>query len=110
MGLRIEIYRSSYLGDCTNKGISAPPARSLTLVNVKGPDTPHDDAPPARLEQHRPGYLRIVPDSQKPDGAAGPMMGGNFAHTSDSRFHEACEALIDAPFYGAVAIHDRFEF
>ncbi|GAB3902400.1 hypothetical protein GCM10029964_092830 [Kibdelosporangium lantanae] len=31
------------------------------------------------------------------------MMGGNFAHTSDSRFRQ----LIDM--YGAVAIHDRIE-
>lgn len=43
------------------------------------------------------------------DGHVGPMAGGNFAHTSDSRFGEKCREIIGRSFYGAVAIHDRFE-
>jgi hypothetical protein len=37
------------------------------------------------------------------------MMGGNFAHTSDSRFGEAIEKIVGYRMYGAVAIHDRIE-
>jgi hypothetical protein len=37
------------------------------------------------------------------NGRVGPMMGGNYAATSDSRFSEATGQ------YGAIAIHDRYE-
>lgn len=37
------------------------------------------------------------------------MMGGNFGHTSDSRFDDLLECLGNKSMYGAVAIHDRTE-
>ena len=107
MGLIVYIYRDRQLGDCTNGGISATADR-LTLVNVPGPSEPDETAPAAILESHAPGCLRIVPQELK-DLGAWPMMGGNFAHTSDSRFAGACERLLGHWFYGAVAIHDRTE-
>ena len=36
------------------------------------------------------------------------MAGGNFA-VGDGAFNEAVEKLLGTKFYGAVAIHDRFE-
>lgn len=39
----------------------------------------------------------------------GPMMGGSYAATSDARFSRACRSMLGFPFYGAVAVHDRFE-
>jgi len=36
------------------------------------------------------------------------MAGGNYA-VGDSKFDEAVEKLLGTKFYGAVAIHDRFE-
>jgi hypothetical protein len=37
------------------------------------------------------------------------MMGGSYVASSDSRFAEACEVVLGAKFYGAVALHDRKE-
>lgn len=42
-------------------------------------------------------------------GGAGPMAGGAFVHTSDSRFSRAVEDVVGHRFYGAVALHDRWE-
>lgn len=39
----------------------------------------------------------------------GPMMGGSYAGTSDSRFTRMCEELTGYPWHGAVAVHDRYE-
>ena len=39
----------------------------------------------------------------------GPMMGGSYAGTSDSRFARMCEELAGYPWHGAVAVHDRYE-
>lgn len=39
----------------------------------------------------------------------GPMMGGCYVSTSDSRFSRAVEDLLGHRFYGAVPLHDRFE-
>jgi hypothetical protein len=47
----------------------------------------------------------LVPfDPDLPSGAIGPMFGGNYAATSDSRFRDAT-----APYYGALPIFDRYE-
>lgn len=110
MGLFVDIYRSARLGDCTLGGISAyeAGAKEVFLINIEGPfDDPYE-CPIAVLESHCAGRLRIVPGN--PDGTARDGLwssGGNFAHTSDSRFMEACERLTGSRFYGAVAIHDR---
>lgn len=99
MGLRVSIYRSDY--DSALNVFSG--LKNVTVVNVDGPFDPMPDAPAARLSTNALGDPIIVP-IDKPDGAIGPMMGGTFAHTSDSRFSAATK------FYGAVAIHDRYEY
>lgn len=111
MGLIVDIFRASY-----NSPLNVfEGVRELTIVNVDGPFLPNALRPAAMLvDGHRPGDKIVVPagldtsgDSPKwvrataPD-AAGPMFGGSYAGTSDSRF--------DPGFYGAVPIHDRFEF
>lgn len=37
------------------------------------------------------------------------MAGGNYAATCDSRFYDAIEAQTGQRFYGAIAVHDRYE-
>jgi len=113
MGLIVDIYRTAALGDCTGGGISASHDQ-LTLVNVSGPFEPTPDRPAALLvDGNLRGTKRIVPAVWDEDASwwtmlrlpdqVGPMMGGNYAATSDSRFRNA------ADLYGAVAIHDRYE-
>lgn len=53
------------------------------------------------------GTLRLVP--RNGGGGVGPMMGGSYAGTSDSRFTRMCEELTGHPWHGAVAVHDRYE-
>lgn len=117
MGIRAHIHRWS-LGDCTNHGISAA-VDQLTIVNADGPFEPSDDAPAALIHKHTPfgdhrPMVTIVPaelvDGQWCKDRRWGMFGGNFAYTSDSRFHDAIArvtGLVD--FNGAVKIHDRFE-
>lgn len=119
MGLRADIVKSRY-GDCSNGGISGR-ASQVTIVNIDGPFDPSDDAPAVMLiEGHgaNGGTVRIVPcdhvhgdvwiEHGEPH-SVGPMMGGTYIATSDSRFTRAVEALTGARFYGAVAFHDRYE-
>lgn len=47
--------------------------------------------------------------AERPANAAGPMFGGCYVATSDSRFSDEVERIVGGRFYGAVALHDRFE-
>jgi len=118
MGMRISVLRDADLGDCTNGGISSR-ADVVIAVNVPGPFEPSDKQPAVILDSHFAGIVRLVPAVKDIRGnwvadlhrvgAAGPMMGGNFGATSDGRFTEAIEKLTKQKWYGAVAIHDRYE-
>jgi len=114
MGLIINVYRNAGRDqDCSLGGVSSQ-YTELTVVNIDGPFEPKSNRPAVILEMHVPGCLRIVPAVQAEDGTykvdpRWAMMGGNYAGTSDSRFSEACEKLLGHRFYGAVAVHDRYE-
>jgi len=110
MGLIVGVFKNPY-GDCTSGGISSR-YKELTVVNIDGPFHPAENRPPVALVDGPLGTKRIVPvlgnedegyQQVAPEGFVGPMMGGNYAATSDSRFGQA------VGFYGAVAIHDRLE-
>lgn len=102
-GLRVSILKNAELGDCTNGGISAT-RKSLTLV---GPDIPEifeatPDAPAVVIIGRIIGgrlYNHAEPLEPVPAGHNGYMAGGNFIHTSDSRFPS------DYP----LSLHDRTE-
>lgn len=114
MGLTVSVYKFP-LGDCTNGGISGGAVKDLCLVNVEGPSKPQRDVPAALLVPgNGRGLVKIVPAALGGDGRWAPvtgwtMMGGNYAATSDSRFHEAVQLITGHPSYGAVPIHDRIE-
>ena len=104
--LPVYVYRSP-LGDCTNGGLSA----SLQIMCLACPDgwldVEDDDPRLLRLEArdfHRrksPPYLVAIPVNPglPTEKNVGPMFGGNFIWTSDSRFPG------DYP----IPIHDRWE-
>ena len=107
MGLTVYVYKHGGY-DGTLDGISGK-AQMLTLTNVDGPFAPTEKCPAAKLVQGAfPGTVVIKPDAPG-DEKKWWMAGGNFAATSDSRFWQAIEKIIGARFYGAVAIHDRYE-
>jgi hypothetical protein len=110
--------------DCTLGGVSS---KSDTLM-VLGPNEPFVGPyrdPVVRVIANRgsAGTIRIVPVDDEGNELDGwSMFGGNFLYSSDARFHEACDQAlaesyikvglkppVPCHFYGAVAIHDRFE-
>lgn len=105
--LPVDVYRSRNIGDCTNGGVSSRFDKLLVLCD-RGFINVDMDNPPDNLCKivHRNLFGRdvyhIAPVAE-PKGA-GWMAGGNFAHTSDSRFSDMCGHQ-----YGALAIHDRQE-
>ncbi len=113
MGLIAGIYRGD-LGDCSNGGISGY-AKGVCLMNVDGPFSPDDRYAPALLVAGNiSGAAKIVPATEV-DGefvevrnGVGPMFGGTYVGSSDSRFGEAVRKLTGGP-CGAVPLHDRFE-
>lgn len=114
MGLTVSVFHNP-LGDCTNNGISSQDT-DLLLVNVSGPtDNHHMGYKKAMLVKGNVrGCVKVVPAVWAEIGEWIPdprwcMMGGNYAATSDSRFHEAVRKIIGAESYGAVPIHDRIE-
>lgn len=105
-GLVISIYRSGKY-DCTNGGVSATADEAL----VVGPGIPgifeaHDRPVLILKPGNVRGTVKLVPAVAE---GKWTMFGGNFAHTSDSRFGDAVRAIVGGEFYGAVAIHDRIE-
>lgn len=110
MGLPVNVYRSALIGDCTNGGVSSV-ADTLVVVNVSGPFDPTPDRPAVLLTTNSLGNPILVPakegpngwEPDRPEGSVGPMMGGNYGATSDSRFARATNV------YGAIPLHDRFE-
>lgn len=114
MGLIVDIFKTKDMPDCTKNGISNRADR-LCLVNVEGPFTPNHGTLPAMLVKgNGHGLVKIVPALWCEIGEYIPdprwcMMGGNYAATSDSRFHEAVRKITGGQSYGAVAIHDRIE-
>lgn len=107
--LPVSVYRDARRGgyDCTNNGVSAR-FRELLVLCPDGFINVDEDNPPENLckvvKRHLFGrdVYHIEPVAA-PEGA-GWMAGGNFAHTSDSRFSKLCDGL-----YGALSIHDRQE-
>ena len=97
------------LGDCTNGGVSA--ANERLALYSSGTDTPKPEhaANAVYVDRNAFGDPIIVPLAGGPAGSVGPMMGGNYAATSDSRLSELVEKVTGRRFYGALPIHDRYE-
>ena len=122
-GLIVEVYRAVGYGDCTNGGVSGKHA-SLTVVGTKvgGEKTwrpldkesrvfpPNEDRPAMVLVDYP--QVCLVPlefiENGLPKGHVGPMCGGNYAATSDSRWHQLGR-ILGAGRINAVPIHDRIE-
>lgn len=97
------VYRNSHLGDATNGGVTHKHGQ----VVVAEPDedvSGSGDLPVLRIER-RSNFNDVVlkPDVGPPNEThAGPMFGGNFVWSSDSRFRDRVSA-------SPVPVHDRFE-
>ena len=126
-GLRLSVYRAVEFPDCTNGGISGKHARVTVVGRLVGdtvvplPDgccifEADDDAPAVVLVESRcPGYdptPHLVPLEfvhGTPVDCVGPMSGGNYAWTTDSRWGQLGKLYEGLRHLDAVAIHDRIE-
>jgi hypothetical protein len=126
-GLRLSVYRAVDFPDCTNGGISGKHARVTVVGRLVGdtvvplPDgccisEADDDAPAVVLVESRcPGYdptPHLVPLEfvhGTPVDCVGPMSGGNYAGTTDSRWGQLGKLYEGLRHLDAVAIHDRIE-
>ena len=104
MGLMCQIFTPAHGGDSSNGGISSW-ATHVTLINVEGPFEPTEDRPAVCLVRRTFGkkeYLHVEPvDISTGQKQIGPMFGGAFIYSSDSRFGKISQYPI--------ALHDRFE-
>jgi len=101
MGLLVDIFRADY--DSPLNAFHG--LRRVTVTNLPGPFEPSDDAPAARLARGPGGDRIIVPDDDERYGPPryGPMFGGTYAATSDSRYSQATGGR------AALPVHDRYE-
>lgn len=123
-GLILSVYRPASGADCTNGGVSGQ-YTDLIVVGYQKlgskeirplPDdcrvfTPEHQDQAVVLVESKYG-LRLVPlgivDGGPPPNCVGPMMGGNYGGSSDSRWARLGK-LFDAGRLDAVPIHDRVE-
>jgi hypothetical protein len=85
-------------GNCSNDGISARVESVVLLRVTDGPFEPSPTHPGVRLVERRGLPTIAVPVEPGPEGWIGPMFGGCWIYTSDSRF--GCSPI---------ALHDRYE-
>ena len=110
MGLIVNILRNSDLGDCSNGGVSGQ-VNKLTLINVEGPFMPTEDAPAAMIVAGNLSGAKIIPcfdEARDMSNIIGPMMGGTYVTSSDSRFSSKLEEF-GVYIEMVVPFHDRYE-
>lgn len=111
-GFTLYIYKNPSFAVCSNGGISEKHDEVLWIGG--------DVAPPAMTERQElprvllvkgnlPGTIKAIPCDDAGNPKGGSMMGGAYIASSDSRFSAACDKITGGRFYGAVALHDRFE-
>ena len=105
MGLRVYILKNG--GDYSNGGISGQ-VSTLAITNIGGPFNPTEDAPAAMLKNHVFDTVIAVPEDI-PENMVGPMAGGTYIISSDSRFGAKLRELGLTNSYVAIPFHDRFE-
>ena len=101
MGLILNVYRAAG-ADCTNGGVTATCDR-ICVINVDGPFNTAFCQPAFELANRACGPV-LVPVGGGGPGMIGPMFGGNYAATSDTRFRDAVGGLT-----AAIPVFDRYE-
>lgn len=105
--LRLNVYGNPAYRDCANGGWTQE-HDSLYVASDGGPCEVEADDPALFVLVAGPlGTIHLRPRNR--GEGVGPMMGGSYAGTCDSRFSRMCEELTGHPWHGAVAVHDRYE-
>ena len=94
-GLLCNILQSKNSPNCSNHGISARYDKVI-LVDAQGPFEPNENTPAVRLGNNNRAYPL---NEEGNENTVGPMFGGCFIWSSDSRF----------PSNQPIPLHDRWE-
>lgn len=106
-GIYVTVYKRADKVDCSNNGVTSI-KKNFILIGENGEnfDCPFNVAQDGSnilcLRKHLSGYIFAVPFDdirEKNKHLNGPMFGGNFIYTSDSRF----------PSKYPIPVHDRYE-
>jgi len=102
-GMIVQVYKDASGTDCSNGGLSSRHTRLLLI----GPTVPaifeeSDDLPVVELGKAG-NRVHVRPADIPAGDVVGPMFGGAFVYSSDSRFAEATGS--NRPLH----LHDRFE-
>jgi hypothetical protein len=105
-GLYVSVLRNARYPDCTGGGVTSK-ADQVLLVGDGVAKVFEDTGkyPVLRLVRRDFGgrpYFHAEPVDPAPEGAYGPMAGGNFVTSNDGRLDEICG-------WPAIPVHDRFE-
>jgi hypothetical protein len=119
-GIRVDVLKRK--GQAFSNGGLSEFCDDATLILPEGGGVfePTDDAPAILIIENAMGTIRAVMAGRlddgsyvaglnAPEGEIGPMMGGCYVASSDSRFTAECERVLGSRFYGAVPLHDRYE-
>lgn len=116
--MTLKVFRAADFPDCTNGGASGRFDRIDVICDGGFPkEVDLDDAPENlfRLDVDELGGMptaHLVPVRKRAEGLVGPMMGGNYASTSDSRWARYVASKLDPQFRfvaTCLPIHDRYE-
>ena len=129
-GLILSVYRAADRSDCTNGGVSATHDRIIVVGTKRhvdknwqplpeslmlpdwGQDLPQfilvESAVPALYGPHLVP-LEYVEKGSNTKEYAGPMMGGNYAESSDSRWCRLSHDIFGRDHQSIAPIHDRVE-
>ena len=111
MGLIIEIYRNAAEERDHSSNLPSDRHSRIFISNISGPFERRADMPAFKLvaHPHYPTAPILEPEEGKPDGFRGPMAGGNYAGSSDTRWTSAVRAITGIIGCDLVPIHDHFE-
>jgi hypothetical protein len=101
-GMLVYVYRNAEFGGCTNNGLTDKVTKLILVGDgIDGPFEVKEGEP--YLELVRNAYRVHAEPRNFGDmsGLIGPMFGGNFVYSSDSRFTKVC--------YAPLPVHDRYE-
>lgn len=102
--LMCDVLRPASGSDCTNGGATSTSTRVILIGPEGTPDGQplRGDLPVLKIVVRNIGgeYIHAEP-LVRPENVAGPMAGGNFIYSCDSRFRAIC------PY--PIPVHDRFE-
>ena len=104
--LSLDVYANGRYRRCANGGWTEG-HDELYVACAEGPVEVDEDDPALFKLGTTLGTVHLRP--YRDGHGAGPMMGGSYAGTCDSRFSRMVEALTGHPWHGAVAVHDRYE-